>query len=60
MADSFKQKSQAPTALLLRCVLILSTLLIWELLARFHLIDTFFFRPAHGHCPGYAGGLRQR
>ncbi len=43
MADHRTRKSQARVALILRCVLILSILGIWELLARFQLIDTFFF-----------------
>ncbi len=43
VADCTTHKSQARTALLLRCGLILAVLVIWESLARFHWIDTFFF-----------------
>lgn len=43
VAEPTTQTSKARVALILRCVLILSILLVWELLARFNLIDTFFF-----------------
>ena len=43
MAESAVWKSKARVALFLRCILILAVLLVWEVLARTHIIDTFFF-----------------
>jgi NitT/TauT family transport system permease protein len=43
VTDAAPLRSKAKVALILRCALIMSVLLVWELLARLHWIDTFFF-----------------